>query len=76
MVWVALVVLVVVVPAFDLAWGEMPRHGHPGPLHTSLTIAPAGITPAAPPSSSTPVVVDPAGSPPGSRPPIFIPPRP
>jgi hypothetical protein len=71
-----LMVLVVVLPALDLAWGEMPRHGHPCPLHTALMLAPAGVAPAAPRPSSAPIVGDPAGSLPGFTPSIFIPPRP
>jgi hypothetical protein len=74
--WMALVVLIVVLPALDLAWGEMPRHGHPCPLHANLMLVPAGIAPAQPPPSSIPVASDPAGSPPGFTPSIFIPPRP
>lgn len=74
--WVALVVLVVVLPALDLAWGETPRHGQPCPLHANLMIAQAGVTPGGPLPSSTPVPPDPAGSPPSFAPSIFIPPRP
>jgi hypothetical protein len=75
--WAALVVLVAVLPALDLAWGKMPRHGHPCPLHANFMIGPAGIIePPGPLPSSIAVAIDPAGSAPSFAPAIFVPRRP
>jgi hypothetical protein len=75
--WGALVLLVVVLPALDLACGEMPRHGHPCPLHANFMIGPMGLiaTPGPLPSSIA-VVTDPTGFAPSFTPAIFVPPRP
>jgi hypothetical protein len=75
--WGALVLLVAVLPALDLAWGEMPHHGHPCPLHANFMIGPMGIiAPPGPLPSSTAVVTDPTGFAPSFTPAIFVPPRP
>ena len=74
--WIALALLIVILPVLDLAWGEVAHHGQPCPLHASLIVPQAGATLVASPPSSPLVPLDSAESVPSFAASIFIPPRP
>ena len=76
LLWIALGMLLLVLPVLDLAWGEVGRHGEPCPLHANLVIPQTGVTPGGPLPSRSPVFLDPIGFTPNVAPSIFIPPRP
>lgn len=74
--WVAVALLLVAMPALDLAWGEPAGHGVPCQLHANPGIAPTPVGPVEPSAPIRLVLPEPQEWAQGFVPSIFVPPRP